>query len=232
VRRHNLIYLLVFKSFKKIDLKLSYIQLTNMETSKMIPLKQNNRWKLDNDEKHQNDEKNNTRFNRFKSGGNSSGFHNNRGGFRNSRGRGGGFNRGRGDGFNQGRGGGFNRGRGGGFNRGRGGGFNRGRNGRYQRDNTFSKIKNQYKYNEESFPTLGNNTKQQVTLPQLNWAAAAQRGALAPPPKPKVKKITKNKLETIKKDIKYESDDEDSILSEDGVEYQNDVFPAKGGYLD
>ena len=223
MRRHNFIYLLVFKSFKKIDLKLRYIiQLTNMETSKMTPLKQNNRWKLDNDEKN----------NTF--GVNSSRFRNSRGrggGF--NRGRGGGFNRARGGGFNRGRDDGFNRGRGGGFNRGRGGGFNRGRNDRYQRENTFSKIKkDQYKYNEDSFPTLGSNTKQPVTLPQLNWAAAAQRGALAPSPKPKVKKITKNKLETIKKDIKYESDDEESILTDNGVEYQNDVFPAKGGYLD
>ena len=153
-----------------------------METSKMTPLKQNNRWKLDNDEKNNTFGVNSSRF-------------------RNSRGR--------------------------------GGGFNRGRNDRYQRENTFSKIKkDQYKYNEDSFPTLGSNTKQPVTLPQLNWAAAAQRGALAPSPKPKVKKITKNKLETIKKDIKYESDDEESILTDNGVEYQNDVFPAKGGYLD
>lgn len=217
----------------------------------MEPLKKNDRWKRDNDSNEP------SRFNRFNGGGRGEGRGRfsrdrsaaDRGGFGGDRGR---FSRDRAGGDRGGFGGDrgrFNRGRGGGGRGGFGGdrgGFNRGRGGRgkfggnrsYRRggDNSFCRItkkKPEFKYDDKSFPSLGKtNTKTSSQQDEsLNWRAAAQRGALAPPPKPRVKRVPEVKLKTLEKDLmldeKSDYSDDDCVLDD-----ADDVFPGKGGYLD
>jgi hypothetical protein len=96
------------------------------------------------------------------------------------------------------------------------------------------KKKPEFKFEPESFPSLGGNVKQKVQHENnsLDWAAAAQRGAEAPPPKPKIKPEPKMKLKTIEKNICC--DDDDGDYSDDGCVYEEEScsFPAKGGYID
>ena len=190
-----------------------------MDTAQMQPLKKNDRWKRD-DKKPNEDSNEPRRFNRFNRGGGGGGDGSRRGGFGRDRGRGarrGEF--GRESAFGRGRG--YRRGN----DRRRSGG----------RDNSFSRMrqkKPEFKYDENSFPTLGKTNEKTAASQEksLDWRAAAQRGADAPPPKPRVKKSHEVTLKTLEKNIIEEDDcfTDDDCVFDDG----DDVFPGKGGYLD
>ena len=80
---------------------------------------------------------------------------------------------------------------------------------------------------ETEFPILGKPTNNANNT--LNWRTAAEKGASAPPPPIFIKHETKPK--TVEKEINLDDYDEEEY---DSAFYQSDddMFPAKGGYID
>ena len=109
---------------------------------------------------------------------------------------------------------------------------NRGRyqsnRGRYQTPTKIEKPK-EFKFVNESFPSLG-NSKPIKQNPILNWGEAAKRGVLAPDNPPPIKTVPKKKMISLEKRLKKEEEEEEE--EEESIEFENDVFPSKNGYID